>query len=561
MASLNKSLRAILVLTIQLIALSLSGHSQTPDPKLKATGSISGRVTIGGKGAAGIEVAAISIDNFSRRMATSRATTDNEGFYRLSGLAPAQYQVAPLTPEMTTADESDFNFGFVSLGASKNIVLAAGEAVENIDVKLVRGAVITGHVTNTDNKPVVEERVSLQPVDEKGNPPRTPTRLPSGSQMYQTDDRGEYRIYGLPAGHYKVSVGYDSSGGIIFNTRGFYPRTFHPNTIDSTKANIIDVAEGSVASNIDIQVGPRADTYTVTGHMVDSETGLPVSGVRVGYLLKRPNEQRYSPFMIMGATGAAGEFRSDGLSPGKYGAYAFSQSEGSDLYSDPVYFDVTDKDVSGIEIKTVRGLSLSGIVVGDGQTLKDIQAQLPGLRISATVDSGANVNGVGSGSAMVLADGSFRIGGLRPGRVSVGIGTNTGRRPSIVRIDHEGIGITQGFELQPGQSVSGLRVVITYGTGTIRGEVRFEGGTPSPQTRSFVSCVREGTRENSGVSLDSRGHFIISGLSPGSYTLTLQTSAPGQRPTPPQKQTVTVTNDNESQVTFVVDLTPKEGGP
>jgi hypothetical protein len=36
---------------------------------------------------------------------------------------------------------------------------------------------------------------------------------------------------------------------------------------------------------------------------------------------------------------------------------------------------------------------------------------------------------------------------------------------------------------------------------------------------------------------------------------------PGQRPMPPQKQTVNVTDDGEVQVDFIIDLTQKEGGP
>src|SRR5207244_12335072 len=67
--------------------------------------------------------------------------------------------------------------------------------------------VITGRVTDAENKPVVEERVSLQSVDENGAPSRFGVFSSPNDQMYQTDDRGIYRIYGLPAGRYKVSVG------------------------------------------------------------------------------------------------------------------------------------------------------------------------------------------------------------------------------------------------------------------------------------------------------------------------------------------------------------------
>jgi len=76
--------------------------------------------------------------------------------------------------------------------------------------------------------------------------------------------------------------------------------------------------------------------------------------------------------------------------------------------------------------------------------------------------------------------------------------------------------------------------------------------------------MREGTHfSGGGAQLDARGHFILRGLAPGRYEVTLQTfgpSAPGQRPSP-QKQTVMVTNEIEAEANFVVDLSQKAGGP
>ena len=133
---------------------------------------------------------------------------------------------------------------------------------------------------------------------------------------------------------------------------------------------------------------------------------------------------------------------------------------------------------------------------------------------------------------------------------------------SIARIEHDGIGISQGFDIQ--QSVSGLRVVINYGTGAIRGTVRLEGGASVADYRMYVNCKREGARDGTGAQVDARGHFLIRNLATGNYEVTLQlNSGPTrpQRPTPPQKQMVNVTNGTESEVTFAVDLTPKQGGP
>jgi hypothetical protein len=108
-------------------------------------------------------------------------------------------------------------------------------------------------------------------------------------------------------------------------------------------------------------------------------------------------------------------------------------------------------------------------------------------------------------------------------------------------------------------------VVINYGTGAIRGTVRFEGGASLADYRIYVNCKREGARDGTGAQVDARGHFLLKNLASGTYELTLQLAFGGparsQRPPPPQKQLVNVTNGSESEVTFVVELAPKQGGP
>ena len=564
MNSLTRVFCRALIATTAIVFTSFAANAQAPDAKIKATGSISGRVTIGGKAAEGISVAAFGGENFDRRVAAAKAATDGDGRYHLSGLAPGQYQIAPLTPNLTAAQQESFqSYGPSFFGASKNIILAANEMVDDIDVKLVRGGVITGRVTDADNKPVVEVRVSLQPIADPQNPVRAP--VPYNSQMYQTDDRGIYRIYGLPASRYTVSVGSGGAEGIVApGSRRYYQRTFHPDVTEAAKATIIELAEGGEATNIDIKLGSSADTYSVIGHVIDSETGLSISGVRIGFLTVRPNQDRSSTFYSGLTSDNRGEFKLDGFGPGHYGAYVSSENDGGEFYSNPTYFEIVDKDVAGVELKAIRGLSLSGVVIVEGNMTKEMLAQVAGLRVSANVmpTSGAQING--SANSSVAPDGSFQINGLRPGRVSIGIFTSGSsvKRPTIARIEHDGLGVSQGFEIQPGQSISGLRIVVNYGTGTIRGMVRFEGGSMPIDSRTFVSCRREGARDTAGGQVDSRGHFVISNLAPGTYEVALQLISPRpQRPTPPQKQQVTVTNDSESEVTFVINLAPKEGGP
>jgi hypothetical protein len=563
MASLKRLLCCSLILATEAILCSGSiALDQTPDVKPKAIGSISGRVTLGGSPAEGIPVVAVSGQTINRRDAAARTVTDSEGRYRLPELLPGQYQIWAVTPGLIAEPGPLPRYGFPYFGSIQNIILGANEDVSDIDIKLVRGAVITGRVTDADDNPAAEERVSLQLVDENGAPSRFGSPMSSSDQMYQTDDRGVYRIYGLAGGRYKVSVGNDSSDGIL---RGRHERTFHPDVRDQSKAAIVELKEGGEAKNIDIKLGSATQTYAVSGHVIDAETGLPIARAGVRFMIVRQGQGPSSPSFGLQAD-ERGEFSFEGLASGHYTALATSEFYGGNFYSDPVNFEVVDHNVSGLVLKGIPGLSVSGVVVADGMITKDLLSELPKLRIFARVASGTNSENPSGGSSIVAPDGSFQVNGLRPGRVSINASTSapTYTSLSIARIEHDGIGVTQGFDIQ--QSVSGLRIIINYGTGAIRGKVRLEGAASLADSRIYVNSTREGQRDGTGiVVVDARGQFVIKNLATGTYEVTVQFgvggSAAASRPVPPQKQLVSVTNGSESEVTFVVDLTPKPGGP
>ncbi|PYS27684.1 MAG: hypothetical protein DMF75_19930 [Acidobacteria bacterium] len=64
MNTLTRVFCRALIATTAIVFTSFAANAQAPDAKTKATGSISGRVTIGGKAAEGISVAAFGGENF-----------------------------------------------------------------------------------------------------------------------------------------------------------------------------------------------------------------------------------------------------------------------------------------------------------------------------------------------------------------------------------------------------------------------------------------------------------------------------------------------------------------
>ncbi len=160
-------------------------------------------MTDGKRGLAGIGIVVMSGEMAPWMPTPASTKTDAEGRYRLNGLAPGRYHVAPVAPAHIMPEEG---FGFIGRQQGRSLILNPGENIENVDFRLTRGGVITGRVTGDDGKPVVGEFVQITP--EEGNRPAHQSFRPDRSEM-QTDDRGVYRVYGLPAGRYRVSVGCD----------------------------------------------------------------------------------------------------------------------------------------------------------------------------------------------------------------------------------------------------------------------------------------------------------------------------------------------------------------
>jgi protocatechuate 3,4-dioxygenase beta subunit len=566
MACVKRLFNLSVFLTIALVAQCwLITNAQTPDTKPKATASITGRVTIGEKPAPGVIVIANLLS--SSQTLVAQTTTDAEGKYRLHGLTPTGVTIGVYAPTYVVPSAPMFAQG-------RMVLLSADEAVEGVDFKLTKGGVITGRITDADGKPV-DDRVTLTPVDDKGEPVRGMQPRAPNPFVYTTDDRGIYRIYGLAAGRYKVSVG-DNGGGAVLRS-GYYQKTYHPDTTDVAKSSIVELTEGGEAKNIDINVGLRSRTYAVSGRIIDADTNQPIAGVN--YTLGALQQNQGQTFMAgMSSSGtptnSKGEFRLEGIAPGRYAitalaSYFLSTADQPKIYSDPVPFEITDSDVTNLEVKAQHSLSVSGVVVTDGITNKDALARVSRLLIVGYAQSPSTgiQNYVAPTASPIAADGTFQLEGLKPGILSLSISANTleSRGFAISRVASDRELPNRQIEIAPGQNISGVRVYLTYGSGVIRGEIKIEGGTLPANAMLYVALQQEnqGLRLNS-AQVDARGRFVINGIPAGNYEAILQIISLGAGDFPrgvPRmlRQSVSVSDDSESQVTFTLNLTPKVG--
>jgi hypothetical protein len=553
-------LRYALVLALVLYGVELysTANSQTKTPKKPLTGSISGRVTVHDKGVGGI-VVGVRVSDYSPQPPPSiKATTDPDGNYRITGIPAGSYQVSPMAPAYVATDP------MLQRSRGKNLLLSEGEDVEDVDFTLERGGVISGKITDAGGRPVIEERLTVSPVNQNKN--KEQRFGPVNAFGTQTDDRGVYRIYGLAPGQYTLSVGRDDS--TYYPSAGFgrvaYKRTFYPSATDPAEAKAIEVTEGSEATNIDITLDETLPGFVASGKIVDGETGRPVPSLRLG--VHRIVNNDYAGINGSVSSNSQGEFRLENIPPGKYSAIIMPLP-GSETRADPVPFEVVDRDVTGLLVKTLKGLSISGTVAIEGTKDASLPAQLAELRLYAYVRRDGTNAGFAQASP-INPDGSFRIGGLSPGIANFNLSSQENRplvNFAISRIEREGVVLPrEELELSAGETqVTGVKVVLRYGTGSVRGEIKFENGPLDDGTRVVVWLRKLPLTEASfrPYSPDLRGHFLIEGVSAGEYELRVQVNISMREP-PSARQEITVADGAVTNVgVMTVDLKPKPGQP
>jgi hypothetical protein len=444
--------------------------------------------------------------------------------------------------------------------------VAEGETVTKIDFSLVRGGVVTGRITDVEGHPLIGERVS---VVLKDNTADTGPQMPmlSGSKN-QTDDRGIYRIYGLAPGNYKVSVGQSSSAGGAVSIMGMggsqYIKTFYPGVQEEAKATLIEIKEGTEVKDVDISVGKPDSGFSVSGRVVDSDSGNPVPNVFIGHSSVNESNQQMAGMSFTGnQTDTNGRFRLEGLRPGRYAVYTLTTGQANSSYSEPVQFEISDGDVTGIEIKVRRGATISGVAVIENNSDPAVAKLLQTVGLYAYVEQ----KGLGAPSyaqSQIGPDGSFHFEGLAPGKARIGMqGFPTPPKGlTLVRTELDLLEQPEGIEVTAGAQINGVRLLFAYGTGSIRGDVTVAGGSLEEGMRlrvSVRSAAGESRRFNRGADCDARLHFVIENIPPGNYELVVIGIEPGTGTAVEfLKQTVTVSNGAEVKVNLVVD--PKKAG-
>jgi len=134
-----------------------------------------------------------------------QATTNSQGAFEFTGLAAGSYRIfananqySPQYLGMAFGGKKPMGFGSGDTGLP--VQLGDGQSFDKVIIALPRGGVITGRVTDENGEPLTRVQVYTILF-----PPGSSRGMRTGSGG-QTDDLGQFRIYGLQPGDHAVHL-------------------------------------------------------------------------------------------------------------------------------------------------------------------------------------------------------------------------------------------------------------------------------------------------------------------------------------------------------------------
>jgi hypothetical protein len=237
------------------------------------------------------------------------ALTDGRGDFRLSGVRAGTYFVFVDVPGVVSpvgfvsVEEMRSAPGMPDLGEGRkyfDLVEVDGKQDLNVTVHARRGASIAGRVAYADGDPAVNVTISLL---RRGADGRVQKFLTGASIVslsgLRTDDRGMFRLTGLPPGEYLIGVNEAINHGAESNTTGgvgedfsgmfhgmFTPQllmTFYPSASSLKEAAAIKVEAGEERADVDITI-PERELRTVNGVVRARRGGRPIKRARISII-------------------------------------------------------------------------------------------------------------------------------------------------------------------------------------------------------------------------------------------------------------------------------------
>jgi hypothetical protein len=437
------------------------------------------------------------------------ALSSADGAYQFQHLPAGSYSVSA-----TRSGYAVQLYGQRGFAAATPVSLAGGQRLTGIDFALLPAGVIAGRVSDEDDKPLAGARLDALVSRTESNQPTLVSVATA-----QSDDRGEFRLTGLAAGQYYVSVFDPAFVGVGDETGPLrYTPTYYPGVALVEQASRVTVTPGTEPAPIAFKL--RIIRPSRVSGMIGAENRSPLlSGavimapIRGEWLNAVPTQD----VMIL----PDGSFAFRNVPPGSYQIRARGEVQAGRAPLFATYKVLVDgRDISGVELVLQPGASAAGRL-----TVEAVRSAKPpglgGLRVRAPFTDGSSFGDTLTGE--VLPDGAFAIRGLMAGNHILTVDGLP--YPWIVKaVTYRGQDITDsGLEVGGRQQrFDDVRVVITDIASELSGVVRDASGTPVPDATVLIVPLADQfwtrtSRRLAVLRTDAGGRYRMRGLPPGEY--------------------------------------------
>jgi hypothetical protein len=370
----------------------------------------------------------------------------------------------------------------------------------------------------------------------------------------QTDDRGQYRIFGLRAGEYYIKamdqyqpMFHTGSEWVVHEALGSpYAPVYYPGVTQIGQAEAVLLSSGQEAQ-ADFAMR-RIKTVDISGRVIGVD-GKPID------VYVNLEELPTADYGVDhgGATDAKGEFKIKGVAPGSYVLHAEQHSAGETSYHASQKIEVGSDNVDSITLALGRGVSFSGRVQLSGTGTVRFERMF--LQLISHDDESA------SAWTRVKKDGTFQFMDVPDGTFAFLMnGLEENWYLKSVRLGAEDL-LAKGLEVEKGESSGTIQLVVSNNGAELAGSVTQDDKpmigarvriTPDPETRF--------NRFRSRTALtDQSGRFSLIGLAPGQYRVIAKASGPDREnaiPSDPKSVSLSEHDHKTIELTVASPQTP-----
>ena len=345
-----------------------------PETKKVQTGSVSGQVFYEDTGKP-VRNARIILIPEEQGGNAAYAVSDREGNFHIPKVEEGNYAADVESPgcisfmafydaSLLTGKEDDKDGKFDSGKLKNDFVFTKVNAGQEarINAFCKRGGAIAGSVVYEDGSPAPNVHVNLFRKTDSGVQQVISGLSAPALTGNRTDDRGYFRIAGLPAGEYLLAASEDSHAGTIGSVDGNFlgfgegggglARIFYGDVLSIKEAKSIKLALGEERNDADIHL-ITAKLHSISGTLVAKSDQHPVAQANIALMITSAESR--APGSALSVTDEEGRWSFDGIPDG---VYTIMVNPGFEV------LDLQDKTRNPDSLKTYAAISRDITVQG-----------------------------------------------------------------------------------------------------------------------------------------------------------------------------------------------------